>query len=93
VIALAEGTSQFALKRVVEHGMKEIVQTAAGGGLLGLHGADVGHAGGELFLQWQRRNGQVNLFDGSLIDFERPVCRSRARSNLAASCRLFPSRL
>ncbi len=53
--------SQVTLKRAVEHGLKEIIQAAAGGGLLGLHGADVGHAGGELFLQREWRERHVHF--------------------------------
>jgi hypothetical protein len=31
----------------MQHGLEEVVQPVAGGGLLGSHGADVGDAGGE----------------------------------------------
>ena len=37
----------------MQQGLKEVLQAAAAGGLFGLQGADFGHAGGELLLQWE----------------------------------------
>ncbi len=42
----------------MEHGAKEVIQAAAGGGLLGLHSTNVGHAGGEFILLWEWREGK-----------------------------------
>jgi hypothetical protein len=59
--------SQFSLKRTVKEGLKEIVETAAGGALLEFHRPNLGDAGGEFILQrewWNKNRNGIDSIAG-----------------------------
>jgi hypothetical protein len=56
------------LKSTVEHGLEEVVQTAAAFGLTGFEGADFRDSGGELALERERWNGCREGFELPSVD-------------------------
>lgn len=67
--------------------MKEIIQAAAGGGLLRLHGADLGHAGGEEFLlrkRWSKHSQTLEFCDVDTRHYSTPTYLCKLSCHIAA---------